>query len=487
MLLRQLTATGRPNASDAAEWRTVIGNRTAQLEAMRGGALEYTLTPPAWATAPNARGPFYDTVEVGARGACTAAYLRGKAKREKREGSGRSAKFRDALSSAAELGKDLYGKVTSQAYARPGGGDAAALAANCVLTMYQSVELANALLADGSGGFRRDLGFPFLYELHTGSLRLALVPADAVGAAVGADRPSGAGSRLASILQRSSGRRTWQASNVEMCVLRLLEFNPSVLNAVRIELTEKGVSVPGVEAVLYRACGGLYEQDATLRDGDGHTWPAALGSGLLRHQELSQRFRRGTWSTVHKRDLTLVAPLKARANVSRARARSMACFGATTEGLHSAFTADDVVAFTTTPLLPIGVDDFVATETRASLGLAAIVSTPPFDLRDLPIVQKSACARGMRARVECDIAMFAKMKNEGAGSVVLSLRGFAPADVATMASDSGARAATLASANAHLLALSERLRAVGAADREDCALLLADIMALSNKVCDLKY
>jgi len=91
--------------------------------------------------------------------------------------------------------------------------------------------------------------------------------------------------------------------------------------------------------------------------------------------------RRGTWSAVHKRDLTLEAPLKARTNVSRARVRSMNVFGATAEGLRSAFTADDAVAFTTAPLLPIGVDDFVAKESRASLGLAAIVGAAPFDLR----------------------------------------------------------------------------------------------------------
>ena len=380
-LLRRLAAMGRPNASDAAEWRTVLGNRTAQLEAMRAGELEYALVPHAWATAPNARGPFYDTVEVGARGACAAAYLRGKAKLEKREGAGRGAQLLGALSAAADLGKDMYGKVTSLAYARPGGGDAAALAANYALDPYRSVELVNALLADGSGGFRRDLGFAFLYELHTGSLRLALVPADGAGGGAAADGWSGAGARLASVLQRSAGRRTWQASNVEMCVLRLLEYNPSALNAERLELTGKGLSAPGIDATLHRACAALHEKDAALRDGDGYTWPAALGSGLLRRQELSQRLRRGTWSAVHKRDLTLEAPLKARTNVSRARVRSMNVFGATAEGLRSAFTADDAVAFTTAPLLPIGVDDFVAKESRASLGLAAIVGAAPFDLR----------------------------------------------------------------------------------------------------------
>jgi hypothetical protein len=88
----------------------------------------------------------------------------------------------------------------------------------------------------------------------------------------------------------------------------------------------------------------------------------------------------------------------------------------------------------------------------------------------------------MRSRVEGDIATFARMKNEGEGSVALSLRGFAPVDVATMASGGSARGATLASATAQLAALGDRLRAVEAADRAECVLLLADITALSNKV-----
>ena len=329
-----------------------------------------------------------------------------------------------------------------------------------------AVTLINKWMTNGirlKGG-SDDLGFLFYYEMMTGALNFRILSTDSAH-------------NLAALLLRFLPPKDTQNASFLMSVLRVFARNPSICMGYSAADCPK---VPTVETSMFKMM--FKGMDNPFSRTCKEVQPYLIRKQALinwNHPDYLKKDHLPASATVSSEPpfpRTLITTNVANFSCSVRLLRPLKVGKTGSKGPSFGTSQDDVKIFSSRPLEPLGLDDYLLSQNRQQQGLDPVSSEMPFDLKGHPAA-RSHIAKAMLARLEDDAAYYAEQANSGKQ---LKLKGLLESDIASFVENPAS--AALATSIGKMDTLIEGLRALQTRDKGYMQEMIDFLLTTANRV-----